>query len=150
MATIEQECKMFSEAVDMILEMTMVQDVGPAAVAELQRQIDFKVYAEYDPKVYKRKFYNHGLIDPREIETKYESQTNTLTVEAVRDDWEPTRRSHEWRKVAPVVESGNGYDYKSIKPRPFHKPAENELIKRGTVDKILTEKMEQYLGPWSV
>ena len=150
METIEQDCKAFSEAVDMILEMTMVQDVGPAAVAEVQRQIDFKVYAAYTPKVYKRKYYDHGLIDPREIEAKYESQTNTMTVEAVRDDWEPTRRSHEGRKVAPVVESGNGYDYKSIRPRPFHKPAEDELIRRKVVDDILTRKMEEYLGPWSV
>ena len=150
MSTIDEDVHAFSEAVDAILEMTMVQDVGPAAVDEVQRQIDFKVYAEYEPKVYKRKFYDHGLIDPREIEAKYESKTNTLTVEAVRDDWEPTRRSHEGRKVAPVVESGNGYDYKSIKPRPFHKPAEDELIRSGKVDKIITDKMEEYLGPWSI
>ena len=150
MSTINEDVQAFSEAVDMILEMTMVRDVGPAAVAELQRQIDFKVYAQYTPKVYNRKFYNHGLVDPREIEVKYESQTNTMTVEAVRDDWEPTSRKHEGRKVAPVVESGNGYDYKDIKPRPFHKPTEDELIRSGKVDKIITDKMEEYLGPWSV
>lgn len=150
MSTINEDVQAFSEAVDMILEMTMVRDVGPAAVAELQRQIDFKVYREYTPKVYNRKFYNHGLVDPREIEVKYESQTNTMTVEAVRDDWEPTSRKHEGRKVAPVVESGNGYDYKDIKPRPFHKPTEDELIRSGKVDKIITDKMEEYLGPWSV
>lgn len=149
MATIEQELRDFSEAVDEILEMTMVQEVAPAAVEEVQRQIDFKVYAAYTPKVYQRKFYEHGLIDPREIDCKYESKTNTLTVEAVRDDWEPTRRVHAGRNVAEVVESGNGYDYKHLPPRPFHKPAEDELIRSGKVDKIITSAMEQFLGAWT-
>ena len=138
----------FVDAVDEILEMTMYQEVCPEAVEELQRQISEKVYDAYTPENYQRKFFNHGLIDPREIEAKYESKTNTLTVQSVRDDWEPTMRRHEGRNVAEVVESGQGYDWKTIRPRPFHKPAEDELIRSGRVDKIISDAMETYLGSW--
>lgn len=142
------ELQNFVDAVDEILEMTMVQDVTPEVIYELQYMIDRKVYAEYPEPQYQRKFYEHGLVDPREIDADYESKTNTLIVKSVRDDWEPTMRRHEGRNVAEVVESGQGYDWRTIKPRPFHKPTEDELIRSGKVDKILTDAMETYLGSW--
>lgn len=142
------ELQDFVDAVDEILEMTMYEEVGPEVVCELQKQIEEKVYDAYPNPQYNRKYYNHGLIDPREIETNYESKTNTLTARSVRDDWEPTMRKHEGRNVAEVVESGDGYDWKHLGPRPFHKPAEDELIRSGRVDNIITDAMERYLGSW--
>jgi hypothetical protein len=140
----------FLEAVDMVLEETMVKEVAPLTIKTLQEKINSEVYAvDWPARKYVRKEYNHGLIDPREIEWGYESKTNTLTVKSVRDDWEPTLEKHAGRRVADVVESGDGYDWHSVRPRPFHKPAEDHLILSGEVDYTISRALEAYLGPWS-
>ena len=144
------ELQGFLDAVDMVLEETMVREIAPLTVKMLQSKIESEVYAvDWPARRYQRKEYNHGLIDPREIEWKYESKTNTLTVKSIRDDWEPTMERHAGRNVAEVVESGQGYDWHPVKPRPFHKPAEDQLVATGELDFALSQTMEAYLGPWS-
>lgn len=149
-SVLEPDLQGFLDAVDEIAEMSMVQSVAPFAIRILQEKINSEVYAvDWPGRKYKRKYYNHGLIDPREIEWQYESQTNTLIVRSIRDDWEPTMRAHEGRNVAEVVETGNGYDWFAVRPRPFHKPAEEFLITSGEVDALLTRDMQYYLALWS-
>lgn len=147
---LEPELHGFLEAVDGVAEYSMTRTIAPYAIRILQEKIKSEVYAvDWPGRRYKRKYENHGLIDPREIEWQYESQTNTLIVRSIRDDWEPTVRAHEGRNVAEVVETGNGYDWFAVRPRPFHKPAEELLITSGEVDAMLTRDMELYLGMWS-
>jgi len=146
MAVLCEDLRYFMEAVDSLVDYTMVYDVGPRAVRVLQEKIESEVYQKYTPKGYERKREDHGLIDPREIDVRYESPLKTLHVQSVRDDWEPTMRKHEGRNVADVVESGDGYDWASVKPRPFHKPAEIEMVKEA--DKILNTAMDVNLSNW--
>ena len=151
----DKDLQAFLDVVDDLLDYVMEDDVKAAAVKELQSKIQTEVYDKYTPRVYNRKKDYHGLQDPRDypvgsMEYHYDSRIKLLTIEDVRPDWEPTSRKHEWRNVAEVVESGDGYDYKDLPPRPFHKKAEEALIKSGEVDRILTQAMETNLGAWSL
>lgn len=146
---LEPELEGFLQVVDAAVEIAMTQEVAPYAIKILQEKIRSEVYAvDWPTRTYKRKYFYHGLLDPREIDWDWESQTMTLTVKSVRDDWEPTMEIHEGRRVADVVESGNGYDWRRVKPRPFHKPAEDLLIASGTVDAFLNKAMREYTGGW--
>ena len=146
---LEPELDMFLAAVDSTLEIAMTMDVAPYAIKILQEKINSEVYSvDWPTRRYRRKYFDHGLLDPREIEWNWESPTNTLTVKSVRDDWEPTMPKHEGRPVAPVVESGEGYDWHRVKPRPFHKPAEEYLIKSRDVDALITNRMRDFLNTW--
>lgn len=143
------EADIFMNLVEQSLDHIMEHEMKDAAVAAIQRNVEMRVYAEYEPKVYNRKMYENGLLDPSNMESEYDRVTKTLTVEDVRTDWEPTSPTNPGRKVAPVVESGSGYDFRRIKPRPFHKFAEADLDD-GLADAILTLAMEQNVGGWSM
>ena len=75
--------------------------------------------------------------------------SSAFSVYLIHDTLPPTHKP-EGRNVAEVVESGEGYDYKDIGPRPFHKKAEEALIRTKEVDKILTKAMKDNLGAWSL
>lgn len=150
----EKDLAVFLEVVDAVIDFTMERDVKDAAIREIQRKVNSEVYAKYEPIQYERKMWRKGLLDSEEapdgsMEVHYDSKLKLLTVEDVRKDWEPTHKP-EGRNVAEVVESGEGYDYKDIGPRPFHKKAEEALIKTKEVDKILTKAMKDNLGAWSL
>ena len=133
-----------NQAVDYCME-TQVRD---AAVSNIQKSVYENVYFHYTPKVYERKYDNGGLLDPANITTDYDYHTKTLTAEDLRVDWEPTKQSHYGRNVAEVVETGEGYDFKQLGPRPFHKPAETALRKEA--DSILSKFMTANLRYWSL
>ena len=151
----EKDLEVFLEVVDALIDYTMERDVRDAVTREIQKKVQTEVYDKYpDPIRYERKMGRRGLQDDREVpdgsmETHYDSKIKLLTVEDVRKDWEPTHKP-EGRNVAEVVESGEGYDYKDIGPRPFHKKAEEALIRTKEVDKILTKAMKDNLGAWSL
>lgn len=154
MGVLDVEIAEFMDALDGVIDEAMEFKVRDAAASHIQAAVVTEVYMQYEPKGYDRKMTNHGLADTREapvgsIQSHYESQTKTLTVENVREDWEPTMRKHEGRNVAKVVESGEGYDWHSVKPRPFHKIAEANLIKSGDVDFHIEETFKERMGGWS-
>ena len=154
MGVLDTEIAEFMDRLDGVIDEAMELKVRDAAAGYIQAAVITEVYMQYEPKGYERKMENHGLMDIREapvgsIESHYESQSKTLTVENVREDWEPTMRKHEGRNVAKVVESGNGYDWHSVKPRPFHKVAEKRLIESGDVDFHIEETFKERMGAWS-
>ena len=154
MGVLDADIAAFMNDLDGVIDEAMELKVRDAAAGYIQAAVITEVYMKYEPKGYDRKMDKHGLADIREapsgsIESHYESQTKTLTVENVREDWEPTMRKHEGRNVAKVVESGEGYDWRQIKPRPFHKIAEENLIRGGDVDFHIEETFKQRMGAWS-
>ena len=155
MGVLDAEINEFMDALDGVIDEAMEFKVRDAAAGYIQAAVITEVYMKYPNPKYERKMMNHGLADIREapvgsLESHYEPQTKTLTVEDVREDWEPTMRKHEGRKVAPVVESGQGYDWRTIKPRPFHHVAEQNLIKSGDVDFHIEETYKERMGAWSI
>lgn len=154
MGVLDAEAQAFFDDLDGVIEEAMVTKVRDAAAGYIQSAVITEVYQKYPNPKYERKLDDHGLMDIHEapqgsIESNYDSNTRTLTVENVREDWEPTKRSHAGRNVAKVVESGNGYDWKQIGPRPFHKVAEERLIQGKDVDFHIEDTFQKRMGAWS-
>ena len=144
------EAQIFMEQVNAAVDFCMEHEMKDAAVAAIQRSVMENVYSAYPfPKVYERKYDQGGLLDPDNMVSTYDKTLKTLTVEDIRPDWEPTRRVHAGRNVSEVVETGKGYDFKQMGPRPFHEPAEKELGD-GLADQLLTLCLDRDLGAWSM
>ena len=151
MGVADAEINALMSDLDDVIDEAMELRVRDAAAGYIQAAVVTEVYMQYEPKGYERKMAYHGLADIREapvgsIESHYERQTKTLTVQNVREDWEPTMRKHEGRNVAEVVESGQGYDWHSVKPRPFHKVAEQNLAKSGDVEFHIEDIYNTHMG----
>lgn len=139
----------FMNVLNFAIDDTMARDMREAVIGELRETIQKKVYDEYpEPKQYERKMDNGGLTDPRNFEVDYDDRIKLLTAYSTRVDWEPTTPYHPKRFVFPVVEEEIWrYDWwKEAKPRPFHEPAEKELVESGLADRVLERGVEKYLG----
>lgn len=154
---LEAETAAFDEILHKLIDYTMETEMTEAVQKEMEIQIVDKVYEVYHPRVYERKWTKHGLLDLEKtpignLDINYDSQLMLLTVENVRSDWEPTSEAHYGRNVAEVVESGSGYDWRRIGPRPFHKPTEDALIKSGEADRVLQKALDESLAGdiWSI
>ena len=154
---LEVELAAFDEILHKLIDYTMVTDMTDAVEKEMEIQIVHNVYEKIVPRVYERKWEKHGLLDLEKtpignLDINYDSNLMLLTVENVRPDWEPTSETHYGRNVAEVVESGSGYDWRKIGPRPFHKPTEDALINTGEADRVLQKALDESLAGdiWSI
>lgn len=128
---IETDIAMFTAKLNGAIQTAMEGVVADTAKAFLSDAVETEVYDKYDPTFYERKGYQGGLADPANMEARYDPASMTLEVEDVRQDEETGRL------VAPIVESGRGYDYFSPGARPFHEVAERNIAESGTLDKAL-------------
>lgn len=145
-----QTIQYFRQALDTVIDVAMRGTGQAKAMEAMQGGIEINVYDQYEPKRYDRKREQGGLTDPANIETGWEKKTMTLTVESVRWDWEPVPQDgrHEGRLVAPVVESGRGYDFYSPGPRNFSKLTEQILEEE--IEKLFTEQIEPAFAGWQM
>lgn len=130
---ISADLAMFRAKLNAAVDWAMQGYVAAAAEKTLQDAIQSEVYDAYTPKVYERRMYDGGLIDMSRdnLEENYDAAEKLLTVRNInRDDF-------TGRLVAPVVESGIGYTFVDIGPRPFHKVAEQRMISDGTFDEAM-------------
>ena len=145
----------FMDILDQAVDYSMEHEITEMTKDAIYVMVETEVYRKYTPQSYVRQGPYGGLQDRHEMEAKYEKQTKTLTVKDVRDD--PATKDWRWRKtgdpdntVADIVEDGGPYSWRvRIGPRPFHKPAEDFLIKGGYVDRRLTQELEANLSGWS-
>lgn len=119
------------------IQMAMEGVVADTAKAFLSDAVETEVYEKYEPTMYVRRGMNGGLADPENMEARYDADTMTLEVEDVRRDEE------SGRLVAPVVESGRGYDYFSPGSRPFHRAAEKNMAESGELERALNYGLQQ-------
>lgn len=138
----------FMNVLNFAIDDTMARDMREAVIGELRESIQKNVYDAYEPKQYVRNEDYGGLTDPRNFEVDYDDRIKLLTAYSTRVDWEPTTPYHPKRFVFPVVEEEIWrYDWwKDAKPRPFHEPAEKELVESGLADRVLERGVEKYLG----
>lgn len=106
----------------------MENDVASATKSVMQQVIEDEVYAKYNPSYYVRRGYDGGLQDEKNIVSVYDRKTMTLEVTNMTRDNDYTGMGD--RLVAPVVESGIGYAWKRIMPRPFHKKTEKLMANK--------------------
>lgn len=131
---ISADIALFRAKLNGAVDLAMENYVGSAAVLKIADAVETEVYGKYDPVMYERRKGNGGLSDisPENIVVEYDAGTKTLTVTDMNRD-EATGRL-----VAPVVESGVGYQYNvDIGPRPFHKVAEERMISDGDFEEAL-------------
>lgn len=131
--SLTQDLAQFRAKLNTAVDQAMENYVGAAAVLKIADAVETEVYDEYRPKVYVRRKEHGGLSDisPQNIVVQYDPTTKTLHVTDMNRDDETGRL------VAPVVESGQGYTYKTIPPRPFHKVAEENMITDGDFEEAL-------------
>ena len=145
----------FMDAVNQSLNYVMEHEIAEITKDAIFVMVETEVYRKYTPRVYQRQGAYGGLQDRDNMEATYDRVTKTLTVEDVRDD--PGTKDWRWRKtgdpentVADIVENGGPWSWRvHIGPRPFHKPAEDFLIRNGYVDQTLTQEMELNLMGWN-
>ncbi len=126
---IEQAVAEYCAALDDAIEYAMEVEVAVVARVAIHNAVETEVYAAYDPVMYRRRGVYGGLADqhPDNMEANYDRGTRTLTVQDVNED------DDTGRLVAPVVESGRGYEFRwhGQKPRPFHSVAQKEMMDTG-------------------
>lgn len=126
---IEQIVQDFCNRLDDAIEYAMEAEVAVVARTAIHNAVVSEVYDKYDPLMYHRRGDHGGLSDqsPDNMEAVYDRETRTLSVQDVNRDDETGRL------VAPVVESGKGYQYpwEGMKARPFHSVAQQEMIDSG-------------------
>ena len=123
---IEQAVAEYCAALEDAIEYAMEVEVATVVRVAIHNAVETEVYAAYDPVMYRRRGVYGGLAEqsPDNMEAVYDRGTRTLTVQDVNRDDETGRL------VAPVVESGRGYQYpvKGMKARPFHSVAQKEMM----------------------
>ena len=133
--SLAQDIANFNRKLDEAIQQTMETEVFFAAQVAILNAVESEVYQAYNwpyppsdkPEHYERRYEKGGLADPSNIELVSSGPTG--------DGWEievqnRTRDDISQRLIAPVVETGQGYEwedseiYRSEQPRPFHKKAE--------------------------
>lgn len=131
---ISADLALFRAKLNTAIDRAMESYVASAAVLKIADAVQSEVYDAYDPVMYQRRMGNGGLSDisPENIVSEYDAGTKTLILRDMnRDDV-------TGRLVAPVVESGMGYQFKvDVGPRPFHKVAEENMIADGDFEEAL-------------
>lgn len=120
----------------------MNQEVSDQARKTMKEQIIEEVYDRYTPSPsgYKR---TGGLHQDKNIETTMEND-NTLVVRNIRRD------EDSGRLIAPVIESGIGYEWEKSKiynmqpfPRPFNTETLRELDEKGLAKDALAKGLKR-------
>lgn len=129
--SLAQDLALFEAKLNAGIQSAMEGPVADTAKAFLSEAVETEVYEKYEPQVYRRKGLHGGLADPENMDARYDAKDMTLEVEDVRRD------DNTNRLVAPVVESGRGYDYFSPGARPFHRTAEKNMARSGAFEQAL-------------
>ena len=119
----------FNTELDAAIGRVMENDVAVIVRVAMANAVETEVYDAYTPVAYWRRGDYGGLIDqsPENMVAEYDPENMLLTVQNMnRDD-------DTGRLVAPVVESGKGYQYRwsGQKPRPFHNVAQKNVVEDG-------------------
>lgn len=145
MSDLLEQFENWKTKLDKAVDESLLSEVAEEAAIVMKEKIQTEVYGAYIPTQYVRREGNGGLLDEKNI--KYTlKQPHNLIVENVAHDNGYTGTN---RYISNVVETGKGYTwenskiYKSSLPRPFHKPAEEELVLSGRAEKALIKGVKK-------
>lgn len=128
------------------VETVLLTHVAPAVKEEMQAQVYDKVYAAYKPTKYVRRWDDGGMGDVRNYEASVDSGTMTLTVQNLTTGNPDYKDSEGWDPgaISDLVQEGTGYHWTRSRiyrlmpyPRPYTKETEQEVIRKGTVEREL-------------
>lgn len=119
------------------VDKALENEVGKYVKDVMQAVIKHDVYDAYTPKMYHRRGKYGGLADQENMNTIAEdgvlTVTNTTMAYPYLDMEQNTLSQNAGQLLAPIIESGNGYDYSKWAyygygiPRPFMQNTEIKL-----------------------
>lgn len=117
------------------IDKALENEVGKYVKDVMQAVIKHDVYDAYTPKMYHRRGGHDGLADKENIKAVAEdgvlTVTNTTMAYPYLDMEQNTLSQNAGQLLAPIIESGDGYDYTKWayygRPRPFMHNTEIEL-----------------------
>lgn len=139
----------FNAALDQSIHRAMEGNVTDAVKASIVSAIESEVYDKYkrsEDYPYIRRDETGapgGLEDKDVMEATYDPSTMTLEVQDM------SRDDITGRLIAPVVESGKGYQwkrstiYKTKQARPFHKEAQEIAVREDLVGAALRAQLKE-------
>lgn len=139
----------FNAALDQSIHRAMEGPVTDSVKAAIVEAVQTEVYDAYERGDYLPYIRRDevgktgGLQDWNVMESKYDPSTMTLEVQDM------SRGDDTGRLIAPVVESGKGYQwkkstiYKTKQPRPFHKEAQSMVMREGIFSDALRYQLKR-------
>lgn len=129
---------------------SLKEDVGEKVKEIMLEHIETDVYNSYEPKTYSRRGDDGGLSDPDNIvvQREYDGAVSIENVTVGREfyfqDREAIRSDNADSPLAPIIETGKGYDYwnKSF-PRPFVKNTVEEIVQDKIIENTLKEGLKK-------
>lgn len=107
-----------------------------------QEMIQQEVYDVYNPRRYRRRYHNRGLIDENNISiSELKSNGNIVSMKVVNN----TQRNGTLGDLDRVIEYGISKEEDAMpyaKPRPFTASTVDELIDRGTIEKLIKNRFK--------
>lgn len=139
MPNILEQFEKWKNKLDEAINDALEKEVLDEAKTVMKEEIQERVYDAYTPTKYKRRMQNGGLLDDKNIKHQVLTGSHTLYVRNVTDNG----------FTVETVETGKGYTWKNSAiyqnpfPRPFHKPAEEELINSGRAKRALIKGLRR-------
>lgn len=139
----------FNAALDQSIHRAMEGPVTDSVKAAIVEAVQTEVYDAYERGDYLPYIRRDevgktgGLQDWNVMESKYDPSTMTLEVQDM------SRDDITGRLIAPVVESGKGYQwkrstiYKTKQARPFHKEAQKIAVREDLVGAALRAQLKE-------
>ena len=139
----------FNAALDQSIHRAMEGPVTDSVKAAIVEAVQTEVYDAYErgdflPYIRRDEVgKSGGLQDWNVMESKYDPSTMTLEVQ------DRSRDDDTGRLIAPVVESGSGYQwkkseiYKTKQARPFHEEAQNMVVREGMFSDALRYQLKK-------
>lgn len=147
--SIESFVNRFNAALDESIRTAMEGPVTDSVKAAIVEAVQTEVYDAYErgdymPYVRRDEVGKPGgLQDWSVMESKYDPSTMTLEVQ------DKSRDDDTGRLIAPVVESGKGYQwrkseiYKSKQARPFHEEAQRIVMRENLMSDALRYQLKE-------
>lgn len=143
MSDIIKQFNVWKKKLDNAVNDSLENEVYNVAVEVMKEEIEEKVYKAYNShasKPYVRRYDKGGLLDDKNIRKKIYKSKHSINIKNMTDNG----------KTVDVVESGKGYTWTASEiykmqpfPRPFHKPAEEELINSGKAKRALIKGIKR-------
>ena len=143
---IEDIVARFNAKLDAAIGQAMENDVATMVRVALATAVQTEVYDAYQPHMYERRGPEDGGLQSQSKDVMvatYDPATMTLEVQ------DRSRDRDSGRLIAPVVESGKGYQwkksaiYKTKQARPFHQKAQELAIGTGLVREALAKSLTE-------
>ncbi len=140
MSDIMKQFNVWKKKLDNAIDDSLENEVYDIAVEVMKEKIQERVYNQYTPTMYVRRYDYGGLLDDNNIRKKIYKSRHSINIKNMTDNGHTVN----------VVESGTGYTWTESEiyrlqpyPRPFHEPAEDELINSGKAKKALIKGLRR-------